>query len=272
MATHQYIPADDDLDDDALPSFTHPAMAPSPTVDKGKSRASPIAPSNPALAPVPPSGSSRGLSGTIGSGSAAPKAPKSSNRQTVGGVRVETRNTGVDTLDEPVTTTIARDLVSIYRKLVQVLYPLKSDDGRAALADWDLWGPLVLCLLLGVMLSVNAPASQALGVFTGVVVIISLGSVVVTIQTKLLGGRVSFFQGLCVLGYCVAPLDIAAIIGIFVRMMWVRLPVSLAAWAWCVWASVKFLDGTKIEQQRILLAVYPLVLFYFILAWMIIIQ
>jgi len=35
---------------------------------------------------------------------------------------------------------------------------------------------------------------------------------------------------------------------------------------------VRFLDGTKIERQRILLAVYPLVLFYFILAWMIIIQ
>lgn len=55
-------------------------------------------------------------------------------------------------------------------------------------------------------------------------------------------------------------------------------------------ASVNFLDGTRIEQQRILLAVYPLLcvlfislksirkltasfrLFYFVLAWMILIQ
>jgi protein YIPF6 len=56
-------------------------------------------------------------------------------------------------------------------------------------------------------------------------------------------------------------------------------------------ASMNFLDGSKIEQQRVLLAVYPLLcvtclllwlcalrslddprLFYFILAWMILIQ
>ncbi|THH33094.1 hypothetical protein EUX98_g1113 [Antrodiella citrinella] len=138
--------------------------------------------------------------------------------------------------------------------------------------DWDLWGPLVLCLMLGILLSVNAPPSQSLAVFTSVVVIISLGSLVVTVQAKLLGGRVSFFQGLCVLGYCVAPLNIAALVSTFVHLIYVRAPIAIAAWAWCVWASVNFLDGTKIEQQRILLAVYPLLLFYFTLAWMIIVQ
>jgi hypothetical protein len=70
----------------------------------------------------------------------------------------------------------ARDLLSIYSKLVQVLYPRRKGSGREVLRyclgphmvissvtklfhpscrDWDLWGPLVLCLLLGVMLSVN---------------------------------------------------------------------------------------------------------------------
>jgi hypothetical protein len=79
-----------------------------------------------------------------------------------------------------------------------------------------------------------------------------------------------------VLGYCVAPLNIAALISSFVRIIYVRAPVSLAAWAWCVWgayllstparasadavrpAAMNFFDGSKIEQQRILLAVYPL--------------
>lgn len=87
----------------------------------------------------------------------------------------------------------------------------------------------------------------------------------------------SFFQGLCVLGYCVAPLDIAALVACFVRIIWVRAPIAIAGWAWSVWgvsyfllfafkipksilntASVSFLDGAKIEQQRVLLAVYPL--------------
>lgn len=86
----------------------------------------------------------------------------------------------------------------------------------------------------------------------------------------------SFFQGLCVLGYCIAPLDIAALIACFVRVIYIRAPIALLAWAWSIWgmfpshygvyglfnaynlASVNFLDGTKIDQQRILLAVYPL--------------
>lgn len=189
----------------------------------------------------------------------------------MGGLRVETRYTGVDTLDEPITATIMRDLLSIYVKLAQVLYPRRANS-QEVLKDWDLWGPLLLCLALGIMLSINAPASQSLGLFSTVVAIISAGSLVVTVQSKLLGGRVSFFQGLCVLGYCVAPLDIAALVACFIRIIWVRAPIAIAGWAWSVWASVSFLDGAKIEQQRVLLAVYPLLLFYFVLAWMILIQ
>ncbi|KZP25149.1 Yip1-domain-containing protein [Athelia psychrophila] len=260
------------FDEDDIHGFSHPplgAHSPSLGGTKGKGRA-PQTPEQ--LAPPSGSGShaqTAGLSGNIGAPSANGGARAA--RQTVGGVQVESRFTGVDTLDEPVTTTIGRDLLSIYLKLVQVLYPRRSE-GREVLKDWDLWGPLILCLMLAIMLSVNAPPTHSLSVFTSVVVIVSLGSFVVTVQAKLLGGRVSFFQGLCVLGYCIAPLDIAAFIACFVRIIWVRAPVAMIAWAWSIWASVNFLDGTKIEQQRILLAVYPLLLFYFILAWMILIQ
>ncbi|KAI0690161.1 Yip1-domain-containing protein [Cytidiella melzeri] len=270
-STSQFIQADDDddLDEDAIPGFAHPEIANTPqsaAFDKGKGRATEqlAAPTGVAGPPRTPT-----LSGNIGS---TPSGAPKPSRKIVGGVQVESRYTGIDTLDEPVTATIGRDLLSIYTKLVQVLYPPRGGGSREVLRDWDLWGPFVLCLLLGVLLSVNAPASQSLGVFTSVVVIISLGSLVVTVQAKLLGGRVSFFQGLCVFGYCVAPLNIAALVGTFVHLIYVRVPIALAAWAWCVWAAVNFLDGTKIEQQRILLAVYPLLLFYFILAWMIIIQ
>ncbi|KAF8802460.1 Yip1-domain-containing protein [Phlegmacium glaucopus] len=270
-ASSQFIQADDDddLNDDDIPGFSHPALATATIPDKGKGRARP----EPDQLAPPSSSNGRPLSpavsGNIGSSSQTAQRP--ANRQTVGGMQVETRFSTTDTLDEPVTKTIARDLFSIYTKLVQVLYPRRTS-GREVLRDWDLWGPLLLCLLLGIMLSINAPPSQSLGVFTSVIVICSLGALAVTVQAKLLGGRVSFFQGLCVLGYCIAPLDIAALISCFVRIIWIRAPIALLAWAWCIWASVNFLDGTKIEQQRILLAVYPLLLFYFILAWMILIQ
>ncbi|KAF8520250.1 hypothetical protein BU17DRAFT_89261 [Hysterangium stoloniferum] len=245
-ATSQFIQADDDdFDEESIPAFSRPTLYSDDSNsnnNKGKSRApEQLAPPGTGSGGNGPS--SPQLSGNIGSSSGTARGP----RRTVGGVRVETRYSGADTLDEPVMATIARDLMSIYSKLVQVLYPRRSGGSREVLRDWDLWGPLLLCLLLGVMLSINAPPAQSLGVFTGVVVIVSL-----------LGGRVSFFQALCVIGYCVAPLDIAALVACFVRKLYIRAPIAFLAWAWCCWASVNFLDGTKIEQPRILLAVYPL--------------
>jgi len=268
-AHSQFIQADDDddLDEDDIPGFSHPTIAQSPlSANKGKTRArepEQLAPPSSENGRASPS-----LSGNIGSG---PAGGSRSARQTVGGMQVETRYSGADTLDEPVTKTIARDLLSIYSKLVQVLYPRRST-GREVLRDWDLWGPLLLVLCLGIMLSINSPSAHSLNVFTSVIVICSLGALAVTVQAKLLGGRVSFFQGLCVLGYCIAPLDIAALISCFVPVIYIRAPIALLAWGWCIWASVNFLDGTNIMQERIFLAVYPLLLFYFILAWMILIQ
>ncbi|KAJ6609245.1 hypothetical protein B0H10DRAFT_2065190 [Mycena sp. CBHHK59/15] len=219
------------------------------------------------LAP-PSSGNGRAspsLTGNIGSG---PNGAARPTRSTIGGVQVETRFSGADTLDEPVSTTIARDLLSIYSKLVQVLYPRRAS-GREVLRDWDLWGPLILCLLLGIMLSINAPEDQSLNIFSSVIVICSLGALTVTVQAKVFATHIQILlPGLCVLGYCIAPLDIAALVACFVRIF---ISEHLSHY-WPGRASVNFLDGTKIDQQRILLAVYPLLLFYFILAWMILIQ
>lgn len=37
------------------------------------------------------------------------------------------------------------------------------------------------------------------------------GAFIVTINTKLLGGHISFFQCVCVLGYCIFPIVLAAV-------------------------------------------------------------
>jgi hypothetical protein len=122
---------------------------------------------------------------------------------------------------------------------------------------------------------VQAPKAHSLGVFTSVVVIVCVGALVVTIQAKVSTGQFctcdspvlccfsfsaagctfhlslvvwflvlrnvhrSFFQGLCALGYCVAPLDIAALVSCFVRTIYVRAPVAILAWAWCIWGELR---------------------------------
>ncbi|GAA6038720.1 hypothetical protein JCM8097_002364 [Rhodosporidiobolus ruineniae] len=244
----------DDEADDLVATSAGQTLLPTHTVAKGKGRAE-------------GGGASPALEGRIGSsGSGTAGAGERTQRQTTfGGIKTETRYTGSDTLDEPVSETIMRDLRAIGNKIVQVLHPSSEN---AVLRDWDLWGPLIFCLTLAILLSTNAPADQSLPIFTGVFVIVWLGSVVVTLNAKLLGGKVSFFQSLCVLGYCIFPLDLAALVAVFVKLLWIRLPICAATLAWSVWAAINFLGGTRLEKDRAVLAVFPLFMLFFLLAWM----
>jgi hypothetical protein len=56
------------------------------------------------------------------------------------------------------------------------------------LRDWDLWGPLLFSLLLSFLLARGAREEQEAAVFSGVFAMIWIGSAVVTLQIKLLGG------------------------------------------------------------------------------------
>lgn len=134
--------------------------------------------------------------------------------------------------------TLSRDLLAIWEKMKQVLYPkyllggmmqrgggigaaergeaeaeaaaqaqgfaggIRSLAGRwpdadallqsgmsEGLRDWDLWGPLIFCLLLSLFLSRGAKDSQKDLVFSGVFAMVWIGEAVVTLQIKLLGGN-----------------------------------------------------------------------------------
>lgn len=64
------------------------------------------------------------------------------------------------TLDEPVKETILRDLRAVGNKFIHVLYPKRSS---ALLRDWDLWGPLLLCVTLALLLQGGAADSDDQG-------------------------------------------------------------------------------------------------------------
>lgn len=95
----------------------------------------------------------------------------------------------VDTLDEPIWKTFGRDLLNIGYKLAHVTFPFRGTFTRIKeLQDWDLWGPLLLCLFLAILLtfSTSDHDQQAL-LFGGVFVIVWVGSAVITINAILLG-------------------------------------------------------------------------------------
>ncbi|KAJ3235001.1 Yip1 member 6 [Chytriomyces hyalinus] len=174
-----------------------------------------------------------------------------------------------DTLDEPVMDTIMRDLKSISDKLKMVLVPRK--DSKNILRDWDLWGPLLLCLGLSLRLSLTAPESQVATVFTSIFVIIWGGAAIVTLNTKLLGGKLSIFQTICVLGYCIFPLVLASIVCLLVSSIIARAVIVAASFGWSIVASMGFLNDVNLGNRKAL-AVYPMCLFYFIIGWMILIS
>lgn len=174
-----------------------------------------------------------------------------------------------DTLDEPVSATLMRDLRAIKNKLMQVLIP--RGNKRDLLRDWDLWGPLLLCLTLAIRLGITAPQDQSAIVFTGIFVIIWFGAAVVSMNSTLLGGKVSFYQSVCVLGYCIFPLVLASIISLFVPYVIFRFIFVGIAFTWSTYASMGFLDNVSLNNRRVL-AVYPIFLFYFIIAWMVLIS
>jgi len=174
------------------------------------------------------------------------------------------------TLDEPVSETIMRDLRSISEKLKYVLLPTQGQHS-SRLKDWDLWGPLLLCLALGVIIAAQAPSSdQASYAFADVFVIVWLGSSVVTLNALVLRGKVSFFLTVCVLGYCLSPLVIAAFFAMLFKVRLVKLALVAVGFAWASKASVGFMEELVPEDKK-LLGLYPVWLFYAAIAWMILI-
>jgi len=172
------------------------------------------------------------------------------------------------TLDEPVSQTIMRDLRMVGNKMMCVLNPRKAN--IMTLKDWDLWGPLILCLMLATLLSWFAPYEQKSLVFASVFVIIWCGAAVVTVNALLLGGNISFFQSVCVLGYCIFPLNIASVICLVGGHIIWRAAVVAVCFFWSTGASLGFM-GELVPANRKALAVYPLFLFYTAIGWLILI-
>lgn len=66
--------------------------------------------------------------------------------------------------------------------------PRLSPSSRILLWPGDLWGPLMVCLTLSIVLSFTAPADQGALVFAAVFVVVWCGAALVTLNAQLLGG------------------------------------------------------------------------------------
>ncbi|KAI0890316.1 Yip1-domain-containing protein [Annulohypoxylon maeteangense] len=248
------------------------------------------------------------LTGNIGAGSSA--APRSvDGNYLTSRIPGEDRRAPQNTIDESVWETVRRDLLAVWSKMREVLYPrylfggtmfesaeglrgayanlrgaglsgareeLTSLAGRVmdpesllnqnnmspGLRDWDMWGPLIFCLLLALFLSLRGKDEQKDIVFSGVFAIVWIGEAVVTLQIKLLGGNISFAQSVCIIGYTLFPLVLASIMSAFGLPTIARIPVYLVLVGWSLAAGVSILGGSGVVKNRVGIAVYPLFVFY----------
>ncbi|KAL3879306.1 hypothetical protein ACJMK2_031607 [Sinanodonta woodiana] len=191
---------------------------------------------------------------------------------------LKTEEDEISTLDEPVKDTILRDVQAVGVKFFHVLYPKQS---KALLREWDLWGPLILCTFMAMMLQRDSgdvdSTSDGGPEFAEVFVIYWVGAVIVTMNNKLLGGNISFFQSVCVLGYCVSPLAISLIVSRLILLapeqttvlFVIRFLLVVIAFAWSTFASTAFLADSQPPGKKVL-AVYPIFLFYFVISWLVV--
>uniref|UniRef100_A0A182PF94 Protein YIPF n=1 Tax=Anopheles epiroticus TaxID=199890 RepID=A0A182PF94_9DIPT len=178
------------------------------------------------------------------------------------------------TLDEPICETIMRDVKAVGVKFYHVLIPREK---KTLLRDWDLWGPLILCTFMATVLHGSSDGLYDGGPeFAQVFVIVWIGSMIVTLNSKLLGGKISFLQSVCVLGYCLTPCALALIVCRIILLaeqtgllFCLRFLVASAGFGWATYASIIFLGDSQ-PPERKALAVYPIFLFYFIISWLVV--
>ena len=108
-----------------------------------------------------------------------------------------------------------------------------------------------MCLILALTISFSSTRDKE-SIFGIIFFIIWIGGFVVTLNAKFLGGKVSFFQSVCVLGYCVAPINVTAII-VAVSKIFFTLPFIIkaalvgAGFVWSTKSSIGFMAALVSE-------------------------
>ena len=94
------------------------------------------------------------------------------------------------------------------------------------------------------VLSIATNADDKTLLFEIVFCIVWIGGAVIAVNGQLLGGTISFFQSICLLGYCLFPLNMAAIVNLFIGS-YVHIIIKL------IYVSVAFVWSTWCKSSKI---------------------
>lgn len=106
-------------------------------------------------------------------------------------------------------------------------------------------------------------------VFAVAFALLAAGAVILTLNVLLLGGHIIFFQSLSLLGYCLFPLDVGALICLLKDNVILKVIVVCVTLAWSSWAAYPFMSSA-VNPRRKALALYPVFLMYVSVGFLII--
>jgi hypothetical protein len=69
-----------------------------------------------------------------------------------------------------------------------VIVPYMTEEKIKELKHWDLWGPFLLCSFLCIILTLSSHKKNSV-TFVSVFFIIWVGSILISLNTKLIGGK-----------------------------------------------------------------------------------
>ena len=169
-------------------------------------------------------------------------------------------------MDEPISTTLKRDLYVIVNKVKYVIVPKMNERKIEELYNWDLWGPLLFCFLYSIALSTGKNNSES-SIFVLVFFIFWVGGFVITFNERFLGAQIGVCQVLSLLGYGMFPTTVAGIIIGFggITNIIVKLILVLIGLIWSILASLGFFSR-MVEPDKKFLAIFPIFIFLFSLA------
>lgn len=99
--------------------------------------------------------------------------------------------------------------------------------------------------------------------------VLAAGAIILTLNVLLLGGRINFFQSLSLLGYCLFPLDVGALICMLKDNVLLKIIAVVVTLAWSSWAAYPFMSAA-VNPRRKALALYPVFLMYVSVGFLII--
>ncbi len=131
-------------------------------------------------------------------------------------------------------------------------------------------------MIFAAFLSFSAPNGQGEVLFAAGFFVVWIGAAVVTLNAVILGANVFIFQSVCLLGYCIAPLVLAEVINsllslVNIDIVLIKLLCVIVSFLWSTTAALAFFIKT-VPASKVALVLYPVILFFIAVSWLILIS